>query len=133
MEILQKMKKIWIIIWGILLIGYGFYFVGCGFLTTSDVLFQNYAFNSEAYELTFNNIMISSSLWFVRWYTSSQKNNQLFLKFYKCFGGINSSFGAKDSFSLTLDPQIEEVYFWDEEKAYLVLKKNEENRERTRG
>lgn len=131
MEIFTKKRKIWLLIWIIVLL-YGIYFVGCGFSTDSDLSFSEYEYSQEKNELILKKINISSSIGYVRGYRSSQTGEKLFLTFYKCFWGINSSLGAKDSFTVELSPETEEIYLWEGENAHLFLKKNVENGERIR-
>lgn len=131
MEIFTKKRKIWLLIWIIVLL-YGIYFVGCGFSTDSDLSFSEYEYSQEKNELILKKINISSSIGYVRGYRSSQTGEKLFLTFYKCFWGINSSLGAKDSFTVEISPETEEIYLWEGENAHLFLKKNVENGERIR-
>ncbi len=130
---MKNSKKNWLLIWVFLLLWYGCYFVGCGLNTTTEVWFSEYTYSQENKSLTLKNIQILSSIGYVRSYSSSQEENKLFLTFYKCFWGINSSWGAKDSFTIELDPKIEEIYFWKWENATLILEKDWETWERKRG
>ena len=131
MEIFTKKRKIWLLIWIIVLL-YGIYFVGCGFSTDSDLSFSEYEYSQEKNELILKKINISSSIGYVRGYRSSQTGEKLFLTFYKWFWGINSSLGAKDSLTVEISPETEEIYLWEGENAHLFLKKNVENGERIR-
>ena len=131
METFTKKRKIWLLIWIIVLL-YGIYFVGCGFSTDSDLSFSEYEYSQEKNELILKKINISSSIGYVRGYRSSQTGEKLFLTFYQCFWGINSSLGAKESFTVELSPETEEIYLWEGENAHLFLKKNVENGERIR-
>jgi hypothetical protein len=128
----KKRRKIWLLIWILIILWYGIYFVGCGFSTDSDLSFKEYEYSQEKDELTLKTIIIPSSIGYVRGYKSSQTGEKLFLTFYKCFWGINSSLGAKDSFTVKVSPEIEEIYVWEGENAHLFLKKNAENGERIR-
>ena len=50
-----------------------------------------------------------------------------YLTFYHTFGGINSSFGSKNTFTLELAPDDTEIYFYRAGGGYeLVLVKGEE-------
>lgn len=62
---------------------------------------------------------------YVRDYKDKGENPH-YLHFYATFGGLNSSWGAKNEFVLELAPEDTEIYFHRGNGEYdLVLKKNE--------
>ncbi len=48
-----------------------------------------------------------------------------YLKFYSAWGGLNSSIGAKNKFTLELSPEDTEIYVYHGNGGYdLILEKN---------
>lgn len=121
------MKKFLIIFLVVVVALSALYFVGTGFMERSDVYLGDYSVSEDGTELTFN-ASVASSMWFIRGYKDEGggvKPHQL--TFYSTFGGLNSSFGAKNEFVLELDEDDTEIYFKRGKHSYkLVLKKNEE-------
>lgn len=120
-------KKILIILLVVVIALSSFYFVGTGFLERMDVLLYDYSVSEDGTELTFN-AGIMSSMGFIRGYKDSGGGvKPHYLTFYSTFGGLNSSFGAKNEFVLELDKDDSEIYFKRAKGGYeLVLQKNAE-------
>lgn len=121
------MKKILVIVLLIIVLLSIIYFVGTGFLERMDVILHDYSVSEDGTELTFN-AGIMSSMGFIRGYKDNGGGvKPHYLTFYSTFGGLNSSFGAKNEFVLPLDEEDTEIYFKRASGGYeLVLKKNEE-------
>ena len=103
------------------------YFVGTGFLERMDVLLYDYSVSEDGTKLTFS-AGIMSSMGFIRGYKDNGGGvKPHYLTFYSTFGGLNSSFGAKNEFVLELDKDDSEICFKRANGGYeLVLQKNAE-------
>ena len=96
-------KKILIILLAVVIVLSALYFVGTGFLERMDVLLYDYSVSEDGTELTFS-AEIMSSMGFIRGYKDNGGGvKPHYLTFYSTFGGLNSSFGAKNEFVLELD------------------------------
>ena len=120
-------KKILIILLAVVIVLSALYFVGTGFLERMDVLLYDYSVSEDGTELTFS-AEIMSSMGFIRGYKDNGGGvKPHYLTFYSTFGGLNSSFGAKNEFVLELDKDDSEIYFKRANGGYeLVLQKNAE-------
>lgn len=123
-------KKILIILLSVVVVLSSSYFVGTGFLERMDVLLYDYSVSEDGTELTFS-AGIMSSMGFIRGYKDNGGGvKPHYLTFYSTFGGLNSSFGAKNEFVLELDKDDSEIYFKRAKGGYeLVLRKNLETGE----
>lgn len=121
------MKRILIILLAVVIVLSSLYFVGTGFLERMDVLLYDYSVSEDGTELTFS-AGIMSSMGFIRGYKDNGGGvKPHYLTFYSTFGGLNSSFGAKNEFVLELDKDDSEIYFKRANGGYeLVLQKNAE-------
>ena len=96
-------KKILIIMLAVVVVLSSLYFVGTGFFERSDVYLGDYSVSEDGTELTFN-ASVASSMGFIREYKDNGGGvKPHYLTFYSTFGGLNSSFGAKNEFVLELD------------------------------
>lgn len=69
---------------------------------------------------------ISSSTGYVRKMKQTSGSTNYYYTFYSTFG-INSKIGAKDTFEIQLDNNVDEIYFYTGQKGYKkVLEKNEQ-------
>lgn len=102
------------------------YFFGSGFYKRTDVALSDYSVSEDGTEITFE-AHVMSSMGYIRGfknYGSGVKAH--YLTFFSTFGGLNSSFGAKNEFVLELDEDDCEIYFNRADSGYeLVLQKNE--------
>ena len=75
--------------------------------------------------------MVNSSIGYTRDYKDDDvKDDSHYVTFYSTFGGLNSSFGAKNEFELELDKNDTEIYFNRANENYeLVLYKDLETGE----
>ncbi|MFI3225892.1 MAG: hypothetical protein R3Y09_00670 [Clostridia bacterium] len=118
----MKKKKVIIPIIIIFLIALSV-FLGTGFQKRSDVFLADYTKNSDSITL---NVGVSSSMGYVRDLSVQTDGSSKFITFYPCFGGLNSSLGAKNEFEIDVPSNCEEIYFYSGDDNYtLVLVKDE--------
>lgn len=106
------------------------YFLSTGFCKRSDVILVDYSVSNDgtSLELTAG---IPTSMGYIRggqvrgFKNSGGGIKSHYLTFYSTFGGLNSSFGAKNVFTLELTEDTTEIYFNRPNGGYeLVLIKN---------
>ena len=116
-------KKIWIIaiIVFVLLLGALFLLTG---KARTDVFLTDYKISEDGNTMTLN-ISVSSSAGYVRKMKKTGGSMNYYLTFYSTFG-INSKLGAKSTFDIPLDQNVNEIYFYIGNKGYKkVLEKDE--------
>ena len=124
------MKKVIIGIVAVILIVFIALFFSTGGART-DVHLIDYELSEDGKTMTIN-VGVSSSAGYIR--KMKQTNNYMEpdlinLTFYSTFG-INSKLGAKDTFTLELDSNVDEIYFFKGNKGYdKVLEKDKETGE----
>ena len=125
-------KKLFVIFSVIVIIAialYATYLVGTGYIINGGVYISDYTVSEDGTEMTIKT-SIPSSMGFIRGYKDEGGGvKPHYLKFYSCFGGLNSNWEAKSEFVLPLDEEDTEIYvFRGSEKCEyeLVLYKNEE-------
>ena len=102
------------------------FFIGTGFMKNPNVVLGDYSISEDGSKVILYTGM-ANSMGYVRGY----KNNgggvkPHYLTFYSAFGGLNSSLGAKNAFTLELEPDDTEIYFNRADGGYeLVLVKDE--------
>ncbi|MGM9521470.1 MAG: hypothetical protein ACI3VB_03220 [Oscillospiraceae bacterium] len=106
------------------------FFVGTGFIKRTDVVLFDYSVSEDGTKLTFD-AHVMSSMGYIREFEDNGGGvKPHYLTFYSTFGGLNSSFGAKNEFVLDLGENDTEIYFNRADGEYeLVLQKNEETGE----
>ena len=121
------MKKIIIIALIVVIAVSAFYLIGTGYIINGGIYLGEYNVSEDGTELTFS-AGIMSSMGFIRGYKDNGGGvKPHYLTFYSTFGGLNSSFGAKNEFVLELDKDDSEIYFKRANGGYeLVLQKNAE-------
>ena len=114
----------------VLLVLASFYLAGTGFQKRTDVFLEEYSVSEDGAEMTFTT-GIASSMGYIRGFKDNGGGvKPHYLTFYSTFGGLNSSFGAKQDFKLELDPEDTEIYFARPDQGYeLVLVKDGETGE----
>ena len=101
------------------------FLIGTGFQKRTDVALIEYDVTKDGTSIHLE-IQVSSSMGFVRGF----KNNgggikPHYLTFYNTFGGLNSSLGAINSFTLEIEPDDTEIYFNRPNGGYeLILQKD---------
>ena len=124
------MKKVIIGIVAVTLIVFIALFLSTGGVRT-DVVLRNYKVSEDGKTMTIT-VDVLSSAGYIR--KMKQTDNYMEpdlinLTFYSTFG-INSKLGAKDTFTLELDSNVDEIYFDKGNKGYnKVLKKDKETGE----
>jgi len=118
-------KKILIILLAVVIVLSALYFVGTGFMERTDVYLGEYSVSKDGTVLTFY-AGVMSSMGYIRAYKDEGGGvKDHYLTFYSTFGGLNSSLGAKNDFTLELDEDDSEIYFKRGNHSYkLVLVKN---------
>lgn len=116
-----KKKKIIIGILVIALIGIGL-FLSTGKART-DVYLKNYEVSAYGKTITLE-VGVSGSAGYVRKMKKTSGSMNYYYTFYSTYG-INSKIGAKDTFEIEIDKNVDEIYFYTGDKGYkLVLVKN---------
>ncbi len=125
----MKKRPIFIAALGLTLIIAG-YLMGTGFSKRTDVILIDYSVSEDGAEITLE-CGVASSMGYIRDFINDGGGvKPHYLTFYSTCGGLNSSFGAKNEFTLSLDENDTEIYFNRPGKGYeLVLLKNEETGE----
>lgn len=121
-----KKKKIIIGILVIVLIGIGL------FLSTSkartDVYLKDYEVSADGKTMTLE-VGVSGSAGYVRKMEKTSGSMNYYYTFYSTYG-INSKIGAKDTFEIEIDKNVDEIYFYTGDKGYkLVLVRNSATQE----
>lgn len=117
------MKKrniiICIIVVAIILVGL---FLASGGSRT-DVFLRDYEISKDGKTMTLK-VGVSSSAGYIRKMKRASGSTNYYYTFYSTFG-INSKTGAKDTFEIELDQNVDEIYFYTGGKGYKkVLEKN---------
>lgn len=104
----------------------GILFVTPGFQKRTDVYLQDFSVSEDGSVITVRTFPIGS-MGFIRAMETKQTGNEIHCSFYGCFGGLNSSIGAKNRFEIKLEGLVgsaESIYF---DRAYsdqLVLERD---------
>ena len=88
--------------------------VGSGF-AEREVYLAEYTVSEDGRTLTFS---VPASMGYVRGFTQKQVQGLQYLTFYSTFGGPNSRFGAKHTFTLTLEEADQEILFNDAQDGW---------------
>lgn len=120
------MKKKLIIIISIFICVFFSWLIGSGFMQRTDVFLTDYTV-SEAGDEIYMKVGIAGSMGYTRGFVDKGGGvKPHYLMFYSAFGGFNSSLGAKNEFTLEIQPDDTEIYFNRKYGGYvLVLQKNE--------
>ena len=120
-----KMKRIIAIIVSVVIVLILSYLIGTGFMVRTDVVLADFSVSEDGTILTLNTT-VPTSMGYIRGYKNDGGGvKPHYLTFYSTFGGLNSSFGAKNEFELELSENDTEIYFSRHNGGYeLVLQKN---------
>lgn len=126
MKVITNKKQLIFIIIITLVILFGAYLIGTGFVKRSDVSLFDYKVSEDGTELTME-VHAMSSAGYIRGFKEFNHRNPNILVFYSTFGGFNSTLGSKDTFTLKLSPDMTELYFYkaNNNSVDLVLRKEE--------
>ena len=120
----MKNKKILITVSviGILIVGI-ILFLSTG-KTRTDVYLKDFEVSVDGTKMTLK-VGVSSSVGYVRKMKRTSGSMNYYYTFYSTFG-INSKLGAKDTFEINIDNNVDEIYFYTGNKGYKkVLEKND--------
>ncbi len=116
------MKKVIIGIVSVILIVFVALFISTGGART-DVHLRNYQVSEDGKTMTIT-VELASSAGYIRDMKLKNDNGDYYLTFYSTFG-INSKMGAKDTYTLKLDSNVNEIYFFKGKNDYKkVLQKD---------
>ena len=105
------MKKKMIAIISLIVILIIAFMVGTGFRKRTDVVLLDYSVSEDGTAIN-QGVQVSSSMGYVRGFKDNGGGvKPHYLTFYSTFGGINSSFGTVNSFTLEIDSDDTEIYF----------------------
>lgn len=89
----------------------------------TDVVLSGYDLSADSKTITLK-VGVSSSAGYIRKMKKTSGSMNYYLTFYSTFG-INSKLGAKDTFDIEIDENVDEIYFYTGNKGYkLVLIKD---------
>ena len=89
----------------------------------TDVFLRDYEISKDGKTMTLK-VGVSSSAGYIRKMKRTSGSTNYYYTFYSTFG-INSKTGAKDTFEIELDQNVDEIYFYTGGKGYKkVLEKN---------
>lgn len=88
----------------------GALFVTPGFQKRTDVYLQKFSVSEDGSAVTVQTFT-TGSMGYIRAVEPKQIGNEIHCSFYSCFGGLNSSFGAKSRFEIQADDSAEKIYF----------------------
>lgn len=118
----MKNKKTLVIVSIIVIavIGVGLFLASGGART--DVYLKDYEVSADGKTITLK-VGVSSSAGYVRKMKRTSGSMNYYFTFYSTFG-INSKLGAKDTYTIDIDNNVDEIYFYTGDKGYkLVLAK----------
>ena len=119
----MKNKKIIISIVVVILVIIAGWFLSTGSART-DVFLRDFSFDEKCNQMTIK-VGVSSSAGYVRKMKQTSGSMNYYYTFYSTFG-INSKLGAKYTFEIQLDNNVDEIFFYTGGKGYTkVLEKNE--------
>lgn len=103
---------------------FGALFVLPGFEKRTDVYLQDFSISEDGSVITLRTAL-SGSMGYIRDMEAEQIGGGIHCSFYSAFGGLNSGFGAKNSFQIKVDGSVEKIYFdRGEEPDDLVLERD---------
>lgn len=104
----------------------GILFVLPGFQKRTDVYLQDFSVDQDGSTITVQTFT-TGSMGFIRSMETKQTGDELHCSFYRCFGGLNSGFGAKSRFEIRLEglaSSAESIYFDRAGLDQLVLERD---------
>lgn len=120
---MKKKKTLIISIIVVALIVIGFFIASGGART--DVFLKDFELSQDGETMTLK-VGVSSSAGYVRKMKRTSGSMNYYFTFYSTFG-INSRLGAKDTFTIDIDNNVDEIYFYTGGKGYKkVLELNDD-------
>lgn len=102
------------------------YFFVPGYFRNTSVFIENYSVSPDGNKITLD-VGVSSSIGYIRDVYYKQMGNKLYLDFYSAFGGINGCFGAKRTFTIELNDNIDTISIYTNNDYRDVLIKNNDD------
>lgn len=103
--------------------------IGSGFNKRTDVYLVDYSVSENGSEITLQ-VGVAGSMGYVRSFLNDTNEVDIMeMQFYSAFGGLNGSIGAKSEFTILLNPECREIYFYHDDEFDLVLQKNQDTGE----
>lgn len=87
--------------------------IAAGFTQRSDVALTGYTVSEDGRSLTVQ-VGVTGSAGYIRSCKAKFQGENLYLSFYSTFGGFNSSLGAKNEFTVELEPECRHIFFSSE-------------------
>ena len=116
-------KKVMIISFIVLVLIVMGFFLALGGKRT-DVFLKDFELSQDGKTMTLK-VGVSSSAGYIRKMKQTSGSMNYYFTFYSTFG-INSKLGAKDTFEVELDNNVDEIFFYTVGNGYIkVLEKNE--------
>lgn len=106
----------------------GILFVTPGFQKRTDVYLQDFSVSEDGSVITMQ-VFTTGSMGYIRAMETKQVHNEIHCSFYRAFGGLNSSIGAKNRFEIEVDDPIEQIYLNRAGLDQLVLERDAETGE----
>lgn len=118
---MHKKRKTIVIVILLVIIVMGL-FICSGFRKRTDVVLIKHEILEDNKKIKLS-VGVTSSVGYVRKIKVKEKYNSIYVTFYSTFG-INSNFGAKHEYTLELNSNVENVYFYTKDGYKLVLTNN---------
>lgn len=90
-----------------------------------DVFLEDYEVSADGKTMTLK-VGVSSSAGYIRKMKRTSGSTNYYFTFYSTYG-INSKLGAKDTFEIELDSNVDEIYFYTGNKGYKQVLVKAEN------
>ena len=115
------MKKVIIISVLVIIAIIGTYLIGTGFLKESEAYISDYTVSADGSEITID-VGVASSIGYVRKVSVHQQDGgKLYLDCYSTFGGLNGSWGAKSTYTISLDENTTTIALYRNTNCYEVV------------
>lgn len=104
----------------------GMLFITPGFQKRTDVYLQKFSVSDDGSVITMQMFTVGS-MGYIRAMETKQIGDGIHCSFYCCFGGLNSSFGAKNRFEINLEEfanSVESIYLDRAGLDQLVLERD---------
>ena len=123
MKLIAKIKKrlfTLLIVVALILYLYATYWISSGISTHTNVGILDYTVLEDGKKINFS-VTSLDSIGYIRDMTPIETGNVLYIDFYYTFGGLNSTLGAKDEFTIEVGENCQALYFEREDGYELVL------------
>lgn len=104
------MKKYMSILAVLIIIVAGTLFVSSGFNKRTDVYLTGFSVSEDGSTITIKT-SLAGSMGYIRDVKIKKVDDAIYCSFYSTFGGLNSNFGAKNSFEIELNDSSVKIYF----------------------